>query len=84
MRRVDDGEARQPRIVAQRCRPADRPAPVMADQCEAPDPQCLDQREYVVDENVGPVVLDVLRPIGPTKAALVGHDEPELVLQQWH
>ena len=70
------------RIAAQRRRPGDRAAPVVADQREALDAQRVGQREDVVDQRVG---RDrPRRPAAgrPGKAALVGHDEAEAVLEQ--
>ena len=73
--------SRQARVAAQRRQPGDRAAPVVADQREALEPERLGEREHVLDQPVGPVILDVLRPVRAGEAALVGHDQPELVLQ---
>src|SRR6478735_5583779 len=42
------------------------------------------QREYVVDQLVGMIFLDLERPVGRREAALVRHHQPELVLEQRH
>ena len=39
------------------------------------------ERENVVDQQVGLISLDLLRPVRPGKAALVGHDEEEAILE---
>ena len=71
MRRIDDGEARQPRIAAQRGAPGDRAAPVVADQRELLDPERIGERENVVDQLVG---LDSPRrpAAGPNRQSRAG------------
>ena len=81
MRRVDDRKTREPRVAAQRCAPGDRSAPVVADQCEALDVERIGERENIVDQLVGLVRLQLLWAVGSGKAALVGHDQVEVVLQ---
>ena len=53
VRRIDDRQPRQARIAAQRRRPGNRAAPVVADQRKALDAKRVRQREDVGDQRVG-------------------------------
>ena len=75
--RIDDREPLDARIAAERRRPGDRAAPIVADQREAIDAQRVGERENVGDQRVGGIGRDLLRPVGAAEAAQVGHDQPE-------
>ena len=81
MRRIDDRQPRQARIAAQRRAPGYRAAPVVTDERKALDRERIGERENVVDQQLGLVRLDVLRPVGSGEAALVGHDQIKAVLK---
>ena len=53
--------------------------PTSANRLEA---ERIGEREDVVDQLVGLVILDLLRPVRAGEAALVGHDQTEIVLEQ--
>ena len=83
VRGIDDGQLRKPRIVAQRGRPGDCPAPVVTDERKALQAQRVCEREDVPDQSLRLVLIRVQRAVGPGKAALVGHDQAEAVFEPW-
>ena len=84
VRRVDDDQALETRVIAERGGPADRSAPVVADEGEVVETEPIDQREQVADEFVGRITLGVLRRVRTGKAALIGHDQAIFVLEERH
>ena len=79
MRGIDDCQPCQPEIGPKRGTPGDRSTPIVADQVETFEGQRIGERKDIVDQGVGLVGADVLRPVGSSKAALIRHDEEELV-----
>ena len=83
MRRVDDGQPRQPRIAAQRRGPGDRAAPVVADQREPSRAQAHRRARICrrpACRSCKPSTSCGRSDAG--KAALIGHDQTEAVLKQ--
>ena len=77
VRRVDDDQALDPVGMAQRRQPGDRAAPIVADQGEAAEPERVGERDQVLDDAVGLVVLDALGLVRAAEAALVGRDDAD-------
>ena len=68
MRRVDDDQPGDAVGMAQRRQPGDRAAPVVADQREALELQRVGERDQVLDDPVGLVVLDALGLVGAARS----------------
>src|SRR3984893_3325577 len=73
-RRIEVDYACDPRRRTHRALPADKTAPVMADDRAPVDFERVEHSNDVVDQFAHPVSLDRLRTIGFTVAALVGRD----------
>ena len=78
VRRVDDDQALDPVRMAERGQPGDRAAPIVADQSEALQFQRIGQRDQVLEDPVGLVLLDALGLVGGAEAALIGRDHEEI------
>ena len=83
MRRVDNRQPLNPRITPNRRRPGGRPTPVVPNQREPLDAEGVGQREHIGDGPVGAIGGHFLRLIRRTEPALIGHDQPKAVGQQW-
>ena len=81
MGRVDDDQPLQPVRVAQSREPGDGAAPVVANQSEAVQLQMVGEREQILDDPIGPVMLDAERLVRGAEAALV-RDDDEIILRQ--
>jgi hypothetical protein len=54
----------------------------MADEREPLEPKRVGERENVIDQDIRFVRFDLCRPVRTGKAALVGHDEKQTVVEQ--
>ncbi len=62
MRRIGDDRALDPRMLAaQGHTPGDRAAPVMANDGELRDAQCIGEQEDIADQLIRRISLDLLR-----------------------